>query len=78
MSVLFISGLDVPNCFKDFLWLAAVGVSKSVYAVSFLRKQCDERFPWLVLHSSLIIVRILIFHTDQLPILYVIITVCVS
>lgn len=60
MSVLFISGLDVPNCFKDFLWLAAVGVSKCVYAVSFFfffRKQCDERFPWLVLYSSLIIVR---------------------
>ena len=49
MSVLFISGLDVPNCFKDFLWLAAVGVSKSVYAVSFFGKQCDERFPGLVL-----------------------------
>ena len=72
MSVLFISGLDVPNCFKDFLWLAAVGVSKSVYAVSFffLRKQCDERFPWLVLYSS-IIVRIHICHSDFVPILNV-------
>lgn len=30
MSVLFISGLNVPNCFKDFLWLATVGVSKSM------------------------------------------------
>lgn len=69
MSVLFISGLDVPNCFKDFLWRTAFGVSKSVYAVSFFsRKQCDERFPQLVLYSSLIIVRMLIFHHDQSPI----------
>lgn len=35
MGVLFRGGLDVPDCFKDFLRLAAVGVSKSVYAVSF-------------------------------------------
>lgn len=39
------SGLDVPNCFKDFLWLATAGVSASVYSVSFFRKHCDERFP---------------------------------
>lgn len=35
----------------------------------FFRKQCDERFPWLVLHSTLMIVRILIFHIDHVPIL---------
>lgn len=28
------SRLDVPNCFKDFLWLATVGVC-AVYAVPF-------------------------------------------
>lgn len=78
MSVLFISGLDVPNCFKDFLWLTTVGVSKSVYAVSnFFWKQCDARFPQLVLHSALVIVATLICHIDYVPILYVIITVCV-
>lgn len=78
MSVLFISGLDVPNCFKDFLWLTTVGVSKSVYAVSFFfRKQCDERFPQSELYSSPI-VRILVCFTDHASTLYVTIIVCVS
>lgn len=35
------SGLDVPNYFKDFLWLAPL----SLFMLCHFGKQCGERFP---------------------------------
>lgn len=57
MSVLFISGLDVPNCFKDFLWLATIGVSKSMLFLlcHFFRKQYNFLACCLILVLQLFI-----------------------
>lgn len=72
------SGLDVPNWIKDFLWLAASVYAESLFSVLFffLGNNVMKGFlSWCFF--SVKIVHVLICHTDHVPILYVIITVCV-